>query len=544
MPDTSAGEFAAGIVRVALPFVPVFLTTILVGIAAIALTAVACVVHPCLKERGRSRPPHVGRLSWQYVGRPFRVAAASPRSKRPRLARVAALVVAAGFSCIALTAQQPSGYDLLQQALAKERAAGQLEAAIALYQQIVRNHAANRPLAAKALVQLGRCYEKLARSEARQTYERLVRDYADQADLVAEARARLAALTASPPGGSLISDLVVRRVWADPDTDFTGAPSPDGERLTYVDWQTGDLAVYAVGSGKRRRLTDNPPDYSKGYAFASLIAPSGREVAYAWYGPQAANPQKLVVDLRLIGLNGSRRRVIYSNEDLQWIEPTDYSPDGKQLLATLSRGDRTNQIALIGTADGAVQALKTFDWRMPDRMRFSPDGTSIIYDFPPREDSPDRDVFLLATDGSREATLVEHQANDFVLEWMPDGRHVLFASNRTGTTDVWTIEVRDGKASGSPTLVKKDIGRWPGRWASPEREPSTTGCRRGCRMCTLRRSISRRARSSRRPFERHSDWRDRTSTQPGRLMAGSSPSFPDAVDCRGAPSWDTAIRRL
>jgi Tol biopolymer transport system component len=90
-------------------------------------------------------------------------------------------------------------------------------------------------------------------------------------------------------------------------------------------------------------------------------------------------------------------------------------------------------------------------------MSFSPDGRFIAYDFPPQENSPDRDIFLLATDRSREIPLVEHPANDFVLGWAPDGKQFLFASDRTGSQRAWLIEVAEGKPLGEPKLVKPEI---------------------------------------------------------------------------------------
>ena len=63
------------------------------------------------------------------------------------------------------------------------------------------------------------------------------------------------------------------------------------------------------------------------------------------------------------------------------------------------------------------------------RMRFSPDGQWIVYDFAPEEESPERDIYLLPSDGSGGMPLVEHPVNDFVLGWAPDGKSVLFASD-------------------------------------------------------------------------------------------------------------------
>ena len=43
---------------------------------------------------------------------------------------------------------------------------------------------------------------------------------------------------------------------------------------------------------------------------------------------------------------------------------------------------------------------------------------------------------------------------------MPDGRNILFASDRTGSLDAWLIAVADGKPQGVPELVKSDIRRF------------------------------------------------------------------------------------
>jgi hypothetical protein len=69
-------------------------------------------------------------------------------------------------------------------------AAGNLPEAIRLYQQVAKDYAANRPLAAKALVQAARCYEKLGEGQATKLYEQVARDFSDQVELANTARAR------------------------------------------------------------------------------------------------------------------------------------------------------------------------------------------------------------------------------------------------------------------------------------------------------------------------------------------------------------------
>ncbi|MFH1765709.1 MAG: hypothetical protein ABIF09_16085, partial [Gemmatimonadota bacterium] len=58
-----------------------------------------------------------------------------------------------------------------------------------------------------------------------------------------------------------------------------------------------------------------------------------------------------------------------------------------------------------------------------------------------------------------ERRLAEDPADDLVLGWGPDGNHVLFASDRTGTMGAWLLPVAEGEPTGSPRLVKPDLWR-------------------------------------------------------------------------------------
>lgn len=250
------------------------------------------------------------------------------------------------------------------------------------------------------------------------------------------------------------SRMMARRVWAGPEVDLEGAVSPDGRYLTFVDWSTGDLALRDLVTGKNRRLTNKGPwTESPEYAEVSVPSPDAQKIAYAWFNGE-------FYDLRLIGLDASGPRVLYRNQDVEYLEPGGWSPDGKYVSVTLSKADKTNQIVLVSVADGSARVLKSFDSRHAHLGPFSPDGRYIVYDFPPEEDSPQRDIFLLATDGSREIRLVEHPANDRVLAWTPDGERFLFSSDRTGTNGAWLIQVTGGKPQGAPELVRPALGRF------------------------------------------------------------------------------------
>jgi Tol biopolymer transport system component len=335
---------------------------------------------------------------------------------------------------------------LLEQATKKELIDGDLKGAIETYQKILSLEGVPRPVVARALLQLGQCYEKLGSTEARKAYERLVREFADQSEETEAARARLASL------GAHDGTMRIRRIWAGRLDDLWGAaPTRDGRYVTFQG-SGENLAVRELATGQTRTLTSKAKG-SHEFALSSVPSPDGQQVAYAWYNTEG------FVDLRLVGLDGSNLRVLYASREVADLWPVDWSPDGKNVLAVFSRKDKTSQIALVAVSDGSVRILRTFDRGAPGRARFTPDGRFVAYDLSEQAGSAARDIGVFAVDGGRETVVVRHPANDVLFDWTPDGRRLLFGSDRSGAMGAWWIEIADGQPSGAPTLVKPDLGQ-------------------------------------------------------------------------------------
>jgi Tol biopolymer transport system component len=248
--------------------------------------------------------------------------------------------------------------------------------------------------------------------------------------------------------------LTLRQVWAGTDVDTSGRVSPDGRYLSFTDWETGDLAVRTIATGENRRVTNKGPwSLSGEMALGSVFSPDGARIAYGWMVRSG------LVELRVIGSDGSGRRMLYQNPDVVYSEPKAWSPDGASVLVTFLRKNQTTQLVLVSASDGSARVLKTLDWRWPATASFSPDGRYIAYDFRSRENAPQRDILLIELDGNRETLLVQHAADDGLLGWRPDGRAILMLSDRSGSADGWMLKVADGRVQGPPELVKRDLGR-------------------------------------------------------------------------------------
>ncbi len=113
----------------------------------------------------------------------------------------------------------------------------------------------------------------------------------------------------------------------------------------------------------------------------------------------------------------------------------------------------------MSATDGATGVIKTFErpGPFPNIMRFSGDGRHIAYDLPQQKNAAERDISAIPMDGGQEVAMVEHPAYDLLLGWPPDRKGILFASDRTGSLDMWFLPVSGGKVQGSPELVRTGI---------------------------------------------------------------------------------------
>jgi Tol biopolymer transport system component len=89
---------------------------------------------------------------------------------------------------------------------------------------------------------------------------------------------------------------------------------------------------------------------------------------------------------------------------------------------------------------------------------WSPDGHYIAYDLSPNKESSNHDIYILNIEDRRETKLTTHPSHDYLLDWSPSGEKILFASDRSGTTDMWSISLDNGTPRGKPKLITNNVG--------------------------------------------------------------------------------------
>jgi Tol biopolymer transport system component len=363
------------------------------------------------------------------------------------------LIIAFVFLTGPLSAQDNKASVSLAAAIYEEEVSGNLDKAVELYLNILKKYPDDRQVAAKTLYHLGLVNEKMGKQKANEYFTRLVNTYPDQTEMVALAKARLAALGGPVSAGGLVT----RRVLTDA-SGVVGALSADGKYIRGMDRETGDMVQFEVASGQRTRITNRGSwsETDKSYEYIAFSR-DGKQIAYNPYTKDG------IPQVRIRNLDGSGLRTLYSEKSVAIALPLDWSPDAGSILALCSRDKtaavRASELTLISTADGSVRVLRSITsplfWLQ--RAGFSPDGRFVAFSFVGEGSPPHGDVHLMTADGRNEVVVAGHPAEDKLIRWTPDGRSLVFLSDRSGTWDIWTVHITGGKQQGEPELLKKDF---------------------------------------------------------------------------------------
>jgi Tol biopolymer transport system component len=247
-------------------------------------------------------------------------------------------------------------------------------------------------------------------------------------------------------------DLSIRKVLSDAPSEPLGTPSPDGRYISFVDWDSGgNICIMDLKTKEKRCLTNYTDPYEQ--AYYSSWSTDGNNIAYTWW-------DKVGTNLSVVDIKESKSRVLLKSDKVDWIELGNWSSDGKYIVATLSLpGQSESQIVRISSSDGSIQILKTFEKSyLGGKPYFSPDNSYVAYNVPDEKVSGNCDIYIFSLEDEHENALFKHPAHDYILGWTPDGKNILFASDRTGTMDAMIIGVEEGKSIGQPKSIIQNVG--------------------------------------------------------------------------------------
>lgn len=338
----------------------------------------------------------------------------------------------------------------LRVAMETETVKGDLKGAIEQYKKLAQG--SNRAVAAKALIQMGECYEKLGSSEADKQYALVISKFSDQKEAVAQARAHLGGAAAKASG------MVNRPVWVLDKAASAASISPDGRYIAFTDEDVagrGNLKLHDLTTGMDRRLTDAA---SGEFSDESAFSPDGKQIAYLWDAACLSGKCE-TAEIRVLGLSGTAPAVPRVFKIADWrYDRIAWSPDQKTLAVYIYKNGVKFQgfegIMLVSVVDGTSRVLPSSG---NDDLFFSPDSKYLAYSGPSEGPGSRSGVFVLEINGGSEIRAMDYPSKDVAMGWAPDGKHLLFASDRGGSTGLYALPFLDGKPQGIATRIRADI---------------------------------------------------------------------------------------
>jgi Tol biopolymer transport system component/DNA-binding winged helix-turn-helix (wHTH) protein len=222
-----------------------------------------------------------------------------------------------------------------------------------------------------------------------------------------------------------------------PDGWVAGNPmwSSDGQHIIFDSPRTGLNRVWRV------LATGGTTEPETVYPATGALSRDGRRLAYVepfwfWQGRAA-----VISRMELSSAGGqviSQNRVIASDGGNQSAQP---SPDGRQIV--FQSGRTTRPEIWKSDADGShLLQMTSFDGGFSGTPRWSPDGKWIAFDHHHETHSQ---IYLVDYEGRNMHAVTSGNYENVVPSWSRDGTAVYFASNRTGSWQVWKRELATGR---------------------------------------------------------------------------------------------------
>lgn len=211
--------------------------------------------------------------------------------------------------------------------------------------------------------------------------------------------------------------------------------SPDGTKIVY---STSDGALWIITIGTTEKFKLPLPEGRYNYASWS---PDGKNIIYTAYTYSQGGED---ADLWIYSLQEKKERQILKQPGMQ--EHARFSPDGDMILYS-SSGTVTlfgsgftliQQIWLASLPDGKIRQLLVANGRDTDPS-WSPDGKWIVF-------SSDRggnpDFWMINSDGTHLTQLTADPSAKMQPTWSPDGREIAYISLESGSMDLLVMEVK------------------------------------------------------------------------------------------------------
>ena len=195
-------------------------------------------------------------------------------------------------------------------------------------------------------------------------------------------------------------------------------------------WRPGPQIAITSALGARHSFTQPTGVVN----FTPSFSPDGKAIAYS--SRRDGNYEIYVADA-----DGRNPKRLTNSAGID-IAPV-FNPATGKRIAFVSDRSGTQQIYTMNSDGTDVQRV-TEEGGDAENPAYSPDGRFLAFAWnKPR--SGGYDIFIYDTQTGRFSQLTSNAGNNENPAWAPDGKHLVFESNRSGTTQIYSMIVSGGK---------------------------------------------------------------------------------------------------
>ena len=228
--------------------------------------------------------------------------------------------------------------------------------------------------------------------------------------------------------------------------------SPNGTELVYVGQSAGNNDIYIRPIGAATASAVNLTADSPASDSMPSFSPDGQWIAFSSLREDSAG-------IFVMGRRGeSIRRLTNVGADPTW------TPDGREIVySTESGGDAEvrrvpSELWAVNVDSGTRRRICEADAVQP---RVSPNGRFVAFWALPLEQGhsqfsgADRDVWVLPIAGGARVRITSGGSTNWNPAWSRDGRFLYFASDRSGSMNIWRVPIdgETGRAAGEPVAM-------------------------------------------------------------------------------------------
>ncbi len=215
------------------------------------------------------------------------------------------------------------------------------------------------------------------------------------------------------------------RLTANRELNLCPSWSPDGSEIAFTSYRNGQQELFSLNTtnGKVRSIIG-----LEGLNYGADWHPDGTELVVSL--SQSGN-----AEIYRISPQGSIIKRLTVSKAIE-ISPS-WAPGGRDLVFTSDRTG-TPQLYIIDS-EGAGRRRLTFEGRYNDSAVWSPNGDQIVY--ATRVGNYTQIVVMKSTGENRRVLTGGRWRNSEDPSWAPDGRHIVFASDRSGVFNLYVFDV-------------------------------------------------------------------------------------------------------